>query len=166
MNSNSDIPTHIADDAPDPDQFDAGEAVETTYKGHIAFDHDGARYCPDCINPEYADLCLEDPRKIPHGGPVEAGAEADCPGYYGCGHCNRKITGFTALHYGGVCDPFTCPDMATRIADPDGRDRTAEAAILERDGGDVRVMLREDFKPHGETGDTSWIPESDLRPVE
>lgn len=156
-----DLPNPVADDAPEP-HMESGGRVQATYRGMVAFDHDGERYCAECVNPGYADVCLEDETAIPHGGPVPSGSEIDCPGA-SCGNCLRRIEGFTVLHYDGVCQPEYCPDMAVEVADPDGLGRTAEAALLERDGGDVRIMLKEDFPPYGESGDTSWIPESDLR---
>lgn len=86
--------------------------------------------------------------------------EWDCPGAT-CGHCGIPLD-VRVIHYGDVCQPDTCEEMAATIQDPDGQDRTCEAAVLEQDDGDVRVMLKEDFKPYGERGDTSWIPESDV----
>lgn len=164
MLDESEIPSPVADDAPDPEQFDPGEGVRTPGTGLydvVAVDHDGARYCLECANPEYVALCKDDPRQIPYGGPVERGSEVDCPGS-ACDHCLRRIEDMTVLHYDGVCDPFSCPDMAGVVRDPDGVGRTAEVAVLEWDDGDVRIMLREDFTPYGEAGDESWIPESDL----
>lgn len=164
----SDIPNPVADDAPDPDQFDTGDEVHIPGSGItdvVAVDYDGGRYCLECANPDYVELCKDDPRQIPFGGPVDRGSEVDCPGS-ACDHCHRRIADMTVLHYGDVCDPFSCPDMAARARDPDRVRDPVEVAILERDGGDVRIMLREDFGSHGERGDTSWVPEEDILPAE
>lgn len=164
MLNESEIPSPVADDAPDPDDFDAGETVEypgTSTTDVVAVDFDGGRYCRECANPEYVELCRESPRSIPYGGPVERGSEVDCPGT-ACDHCLRRIADMTVLHYDDVCDPFSCPDMRGVVRDPDGQGRTAEVAVLEWDDGDVLIMLREEFRPYGEAGDQSWIPEADL----
>lgn len=108
MNDHADVPEPIADDAPNPDESGPDATVGAEYRGQIAFDYDGDRYCVECISQEYADLALKDPYQIPYGGPVPSGAEVDCPGY-GCGHCLRKIEGFTLLHYDGVCGE-NCPE--------------------------------------------------------
>lgn len=105
--TDTDIPDPVSDDAPEPSP---GESVRAVRDGLIAADHDGARYCMECANPDYVELCREDPYAIPYGGPVPDGAKADCPGY-ACDHCLRSIEGFDLLHYGGVCHPDTCPQM-------------------------------------------------------
>jgi len=161
----TDIPDPIADDAPTPDEVDSDSvdrSVRIQGQRWIGATHDGEVYCLDCISEEYLRFGIEDPYQIPYGGPYPLGTEVDCPGS-SCGHCLRRLEGATVLHYDGVCDPFSCPDMAVRVADPDGVREPVEAALLERDGGDVRIMLREDFGSHGDVGDESWIPESDLR---
>jgi hypothetical protein len=107
------IPEPIADNAPTPDQFDAGEEVHhpgTSLTDVVAVDYDGERYCRECANPEYVRLCKDAPRQIPHGGPVDRGSEVDCPGST-CGHCLRRIADMTVLHYDGVCQPDSCPEM-------------------------------------------------------
>jgi hypothetical protein len=167
MLDESEIPNPVAADAPSPDDVDS-ETVRTpgtSLSDVVAVDHDGARYCMECANPAYVELCREDPRQIPYGGPVDRGSEVDCPGS-SCDNCLRRIGDMSILHYDAVCDPFSCPDMTVWVADPDGVRDPVEAALLERDGGDVLVMLREDFGSHGERGDESWIPESDLRRVD
>lgn len=162
MLEDNEIPEPVADDAPDPDQFEAGETVNTTMRNLCAVDYDGARYCMDCANPEYVDLARSEPRRIPYGGPVPTGSEVDCPGH-ACDHCHRRIGDMVILHYGDVCDPFSCPDMTAEVAVREGGDETVEVALLEHDGGRLRVMFRE---PCGEThdrGDHAALPESRLR---
>jgi hypothetical protein len=113
MHDTSDIPNPVADDAPRPDQFDAGETVSHPGKSLtdiVAVDHDGMRFCRECAAPEYVEFCRDDPRKLPAGGPVDRGAEVDCPGH-ACDHCGRRIADMTVLHYDGVCHPATCPEM-------------------------------------------------------
>lgn len=164
----SDLPNPVADDAPDPDDVD-GDTVDATVRiggeRYVGADYDGSRYCAECVNIEYLRLGVEDPYQIPYGGPVPEGSEVDCPGS-ACDHCHRRIEGMTVLHYDAVCDPWSCPDMTARVRDPDRVRDPVEVAVLERDDGGVKVMLREDFGSHGEAGDESWVPESDVLPAE
>lgn len=106
------IPDPVRTDAPSPDEFDRGESVDVPLRPDslIAVDFDGERYCMECANPEYVELCNDDPRKIPYGGPVPRGSEVDCPGS-SCGNCLRMIEGFTILHYDGVCGEY-CPEQS------------------------------------------------------
>lgn len=92
-----DIPNPVADGAPNPELFEPGETVRATRNGLIAVDHDGARYCLECANPDYVELCRENPRAIPYGGPVPTNVEVDCPGH-ACDHCLRKIAGQRLIH--------------------------------------------------------------------
>jgi hypothetical protein len=109
MDDTDDIPVPVADDAPTPDQFDLPSEAPDLFAGDLAaVTHDGEVFCLECANPEYVDLCNEDPRQIPYGGPVLRSGEWDCPGP-SCGHCFRRIAHLTVLHYDGVCKPATCP---------------------------------------------------------
>ena len=159
-----DMPRPLDPDAPSPDEAE-GDSIDRSIRlsgqRYIGATYDGDVYCLDCINLAYLKYGIEDPYRIPYGGPYPLGTEVDCPGS-SCGHCPRRIEGTTVLHYDGVCDPHSCPDMTVRVADPDGHRDPVEAALLERDGSIVRVMLREDFGSSGDRGDTSWIPEKDL----
>lgn len=116
MLDRDEIPSPVADDAPGPDEFDLPEQVNSTAHGLVAVDFDGERYCMECANPEYVALARSDPRQIPYGGPVDRGAEVDCPGH-ACGHCHRHIGGMTLLHYDGVCHPDSCPKAGGWVAD-------------------------------------------------
>jgi hypothetical protein len=108
------VPDVLRPDAPTPDTA-AGETVGFTYTTTdgmelIAVDHNGERYCIDCATMEYIREAHHNPDIIPAGGAVREGAEVDCPGST-CGHCHRRIRRFTVLHYDGVCQPETCPQM-------------------------------------------------------
>ena len=112
-----DIPDVIAADAPTPETAASG-AVRTTYTTDdgatlVAADCDGGRYCIECASEAYIERAHDDPRTIAFGGVVPEGAAVDCPGST-CGHCLRRIRGFTVLHYDGACQPATCPRMETR----------------------------------------------------
>lgn len=104
-----DIPNPIAEDAPDPQEFEPGETVDATIRingrRYAGADYDGERHCADCVNVEYLKLGIEDPYQIPFGGPLPAGAEVDCPGS-SCGNCHRRISQMTTLHYDGVCGEY------------------------------------------------------------
>lgn len=115
-----DMPDPIAADAPSPDDVD-GETV-SAYRmidgtRWIGADYDGARYCIECINEEYLRYGIEDPYRIPYGGPYRFGAEVDCPGS-ACDHCHRRLEHETILHYDGVCQPDWCP-VTTRCSQCD-----------------------------------------------
>jgi hypothetical protein len=105
-----DIPPVVRDDAPEPGDFGDGAVADTTRDGLCAVDYDGGRYCLDCANPEYVELCKGDPRQIPYGGPVPVGSEVDCPGS-ACDNCLRMIDEMTVLHYDSVCQPGSCPEL-------------------------------------------------------
>lgn len=112
----SEIPDPVRDDAPEHDQFDLPEQVDTRQYGLVAVDYNGERYCMECANPEYVDLARREPREIPYGGPVPEGTEVDCPGH-SCGHCHRHIGGMILLHYDGVCYPDSCPKEGGWVAE-------------------------------------------------
>lgn len=156
------IPHVLAEDAPTPESAE-GDSVATTIRvagrRYVGADYDGARYCAECINPEYLEYGVDDPYQIPYGGPLPEGFEVDCPGA-SCGNCLRRIEGATVLHYDGVCHPDSCSDMTVYVADGDGS--TFEAAELRRDGAYREVMFRESNR-HGDRGDTMMIHEEDLR---
>jgi hypothetical protein len=113
MTETDDVPDPIADNAPDPEEV--GETVTepgTHLTDVVAHTHDGRVICTECVSDDYAQLSRSDPRQIPYGGPVDRGTEWDCPGPV-CDHCRRRITTVTVLHYDGVCQPRTCPQLET-----------------------------------------------------
>lgn len=106
-----DMPDPIAADAPSPDDVEGdtvSEYVHIDGTRWIGADYDGARYCIECINLDYLRYGIQDPYRIPYGGPNRYGAEVDCPGS-SCDHCHRHIANETILHYDGVCRPDWCP---------------------------------------------------------
>ena len=109
----NDIPDVLADDAPTPEDVDS-DVVESYVliggRRWIGADYDGERYCIECVNEEYLRYGIEDPYRIPYGGPYPFGAEVDCPGS-SCGHCLRRIGHETVLHYDGVCHPDSCSEI-------------------------------------------------------
>lgn len=162
MLSDDSIPHPVADDAPSPGEV--GDEVRTPGTATfdvVAVDHDGGRYCMECANPEYVDLCKGDPRQIPYGGPVDRGSEVDCPGS-ACDNCHRRIVDMTVLHYGDVCDPFSCPDMASQWHPADAGARPVDVAVLGRDGGQCHIMLKNDEGKYGVAGDDYWVSESEV----
>lgn len=111
---NDDYPDPIAPDAPTPEEAD-GDTVRvpgTRLGDVVAVTHDGEVLCLDCAAEDYVDLCRDDPRQIPYGGPVDRGTEWDCPGPT-CGNCHRRIESVTVLHYDGVCQPGWCDEIDT-----------------------------------------------------
>ena len=157
-----DMPRPLDPDAPSPDEAE-GDSIDRSIRlsgqRYIGATYDGDVYCLDCINLDYLKYGIEDPYRIPHGGPYPLGTEVDCPGSY-CGNCLRQIEGVTVLHYDAVCHPDSCPDMTVHIADGDGS--TIEAAELRRDDAYREVMFREDCR-HGDRGNTMMVHERDLR---
>lgn len=156
------IPHVLAEDAPTPEtaEGDTVDAVITIGgRRYVGADYDGERYCAECINEEYLRFGVEDPYRIPYGGPLPEGFESDCPGH-ACSNCLRQIEGQTLLHYDGVCHPDSCPDMTVYVADGDGS--VFEAAELRRDGEYREVMFRESNR-HGDRGNTMLVHEEDLR---
>ena len=158
------IPHVLSEEAPTPETAE-GDTVDTVIvidgRRYVGADYDGERYCADCINEEYLRYGVEDPYRIPYGGPLPEGFESDCPGH-ACGNCLRHIEGQTLLHYDSVCDPHSCPEMAVGVADGDGS--VFEAAVLVDHGDGYReVLFREDNR-HGERGETMMVHEEDLRP--
>lgn len=157
------IPHPLDEEAPTPETAE-GDTVDTviTIDGgrYVGADYNGERYCADCINEEYLRYGVEDPYRIPYGGPLPEGFESDCPGH-ACGNCLRHIEGQTLLHYDSVCDPHSCPEMTVYVALLGGG--YAEAALLDRDGAYGAVMFREDAFGYGTEGDTILVHEEDLR---
>ena len=158
-----DMPRPLDPDAPSPDEAE-GDSVEKSIllngRRYIGATYDGDVYCVECINLAYLKYGIEDPYRIPYGGPYPLGTEVDCPGS-SCGNCLRRIEGTTVLHYDGVCDPHSCPDMTVYVALANGD--TAEAALLERDGEYADVMLRDDAFGYGTEGGTILVHEEYLR---
>jgi hypothetical protein len=150
------------------DTFGLTPGVAAVYMEHMA-----DVFCKTCARDMLGDdlfsqlkednLGYDHPKADQYGNvaAVLSTEEWDCPGA-NCGHCGVPID-VRVIHYDSVCQPEYCPRMATMVADPDGVRDPVEAAILERDDGDARIMLKEDFDSHGDEGDTSWIPESLLR---
>lgn len=157
------MPHVLDEEAPTPETAE-GDTVDTVLRingrRYVGADYNGERYCADCINEEYLRYGVEDPYRIPYGGPLPEGFEVDCPGH-ACGNCLRHIEGQTLLHYDSVCDPHSCPDMTVYVALLNGE--YAEAALLERDGAYGAVMLREDAFGYGTEGNTMYVHEEDLR---
>lgn len=106
-----DMPPVLDPDAPDPETAegdDVDSKVRIDGSWWIGADYDGARYCLDCINEDYLRYGIEDPYRIPYGGPLPLGTEVDCPGH-ACDNCHRHLAGQTLLHYDGVCGEY-CPE--------------------------------------------------------
>lgn len=112
MHDTNELPEPVADDAPTPEETTSDTVREpgTGLYDIVAVTHDGAAYCLECANPEYVDLCRENPRQIPYGGPIDRGTDWDCPGP-SCDHCHRRITSVNILHYDGVCRSDWCPNQ-------------------------------------------------------
>jgi|APHM01.1.fsa_nt_gi hypothetical protein len=107
----SDVPDPVADDAPEPEEVgDTVSVPGSALYDVVAYTSDGLVYCTECTAEDYARKAREEPREIPAGGVVDRGAEWDCPGP-ACDHCHRRITSVSILHYGGVCQPRTCPEI-------------------------------------------------------
>lgn len=88
------VPDPIADDAPNPEDFEDDATVRTPgtkLYDVVAYDYDGDRYCPECISEEYARLARHDPYQIPAGGAVDRGNAAEGRIAHECGNCRRII---------------------------------------------------------------------------
>lgn len=135
-----DMPDPIAADAPSPDEAE-GETVSryVTINGsrYIGATYDGGVYCMECTNVEYLRYGIEDPYRIPYGGPYPFGTEVDCPGS-ACDHCHRRLEHTTVLHYDGVCHPDSCP-ITTRCSQCDDGlyDDDPALVVLSRPDGET-----------------------------
>ena len=156
------IPHVLSEEAPTPETAE-GDTVDTVIiidgRRYVGADYDGERYCAECINEEYLRYGVEDPYRIPYGGPLPEGFESDCPGH-ACGNCLRQIEGQTLLHYDGVCHPDSCPDMTVHVEFQDGT--VLEAAELVDHGDGYREVMFRESGDEIEHGDTMMVHEEDL----
>lgn len=164
------------DDVLDDDQIaptrrgTPGEGGGVVPTGLAGYTYDGAAYCPECARDvevtsggdgetyNVATFPADHHDKRGFGvGIVSCTDEWDHPGA-ACDVCHKTLrTNILVYDEGGAY-----PTPVVEVRDPDGQGRTAEAFVLERDAGEARVMLAEDFTPYAEAGGISWIPASDI----
>lgn len=148
---------------------EGGGIVPARLAGYV---YDGAAYCPGCaeeVTVESADdgetYTLA---RFPDGhhdaggfgvGIVTGTSEWDYPGAT-CHECGALLDTNVLVYDDGGAHPHP----VVRVRDPDRvRDPVTAYVLTDPDGEEaVEVVLAESFGSHGDAGDVSWIPRSDV----